>query len=600
MTMIGTRALWRAAKNRPTSVYHRVGLASSENNAFLRSERIFAPSLLQTTTTTVQPYSTSVSKNCFSSCSSLCNSTIQKKDFSTAAATAKNDCEFLANAELCGYSELEGWLTQGGDDRSLILPKTGANKYHIMPKPINKDAIFRGSCTCNAPTERGYLAASELYGKEFEGKSSDVVDEKLSEIFENQRQRIASSLELPEGTEVVLCPSGSDAEYLPIVMARMLCGSSEGDEVRPMLNVVTQLKEIGAGSSVASGGLYFSTHAPLSGRLADSEGRLAGFDDIEEISIPARERNGDVIDGSKKALELAAASEDGTYTIIHGVFGGKTGLRDSVMPGSASIENSMGVIDACQGRFSMEELHSWLEQDSIVLFTASKFYQAPPFCGAVFIPKRIAERLSQVTEAPKPKEMFDSLSGFLTDKELSPCLASWKPLLKKNTSNNIGLALRWEAGLAGMEALGNTPDPERVAAVEEWAEKVTDMVQAEPALDAWCVERSIISVRLSKGDSSWRSMSELRDVYRLMSLDLSSVVPADASPEEKRSLAVCCNLGQPVDVAESHAILRIALGSESLAAYIDDKGKTLEEDRMAVQKLASLAKYYDHLMESGI
>ena len=63
---------------------------------------------------------------------------------------------------------------------------------------------------------------------------------------------------------------------------------------------------------------------------------------------------------------------------------------------------------------------------------------------------------------------------------------------------------------------------------------------------------------------------------------------------------MCCNLGQPVNVAESHAILRIALGSESLASFIDDKEKTLDEDRMAVQKLASVAKYYDHLMESGI
>ena len=85
-----------------------------------------------------------------------------------------------------------------------------------------------------------------------------------------------------------------------------------------------------------------------------------------------------------------------------------------------------------------------------------------------------------------------------------------------------------------------------------------------------------------------------------MSLDLSSVVPADATPEEKQSLAVCCNLGQPVNMAKFHAILRIALRSKSLASFIDDKEKTLDKDQMAVQKLALVAKYYDHLMESGI
>jgi len=589
MTFATRALLWRRSaggvQNRAyTAAVRRavVGFESSNNDALWRGEGRYSASSQRTTTSL--------------SYSSLCSLSSRSAARSFSTAAAKNDCEFMANAALCGYTDLEASLTQGGDDRSLINPETGTNKYHIMPRPIDKDAIFRGSCTCNAPTERGYNAASELYAKELQGQSTEDTHNKLSEIFENQKQRIADCLELPEGTEVVLCPSGSDAEYIPVVMARMLCG----DENRPMLNVVTQLKEIGAGSSVASGGLYFSTHAPLTGRMeGDGTEKLAGFDNIEEISIPARERNGDVIDGSEKAIELAekAAAESGAYTIVHGVFGGKTGLRDTVMPGSS--ENSMGVIDACQGRFSLEELHSWLEKDSIVLFTSSKFYQAPPFCGAVIIPKRMAEQLSKVTEAPRPREMFTSLSGFLTDKELSPCLDSWKPLLKNDSSNNIGLALRWEAGLAGMEALGNTPDPERVQAVEEWATKVTAMVQAESTLDAWCVERSIISIRLANGDG-WRNMKELRDVYRLMSLDLTSVVPTDATPEEQQSLAVCCSLGQPVDVAESHAILRIALGSESLATYIQDAEGTQREDQTVVKKLAAVAKYYDHLMESGI
>jgi hypothetical protein len=84
------------------------------------------------------------------------------------------------------------------------------------------------------------------------------------------------------------------------------------------------------------------------------------------------------------------AEQEGAYPIIHGVFGGKTGLRDTCMPPSRDGgKSSMGVIDACQGRFSLAELHEWLAQGSIVLFTASKFYQAPPFCGAVFVPSRL-------------------------------------------------------------------------------------------------------------------------------------------------------------------------------------------------------------------
>ncbi len=46
-------------------------------------------------------------------------------------------------ASAFGYSDFEGVLTSGGDDRSLISD-SGANKYHIKPRPINDGDIFRG------------------------------------------------------------------------------------------------------------------------------------------------------------------------------------------------------------------------------------------------------------------------------------------------------------------------------------------------------------------------------------------------------------------------------------------------------------------------
>jgi hypothetical protein len=528
-------------------------------------------------------------------------STSARRSFSTTARKSStmavgevNECEFIRSATESGYDLFQASLTAGGDDRSLINVQTGTNKYHIKPHPIDSSAIFRGSCTCNAPTERGYNAAMNLYD-ELQGNTGSSLERSLHKIFEDQRRRIAASLELPEGTEIVLCPSGSDAEYIPIAIARTL------NSYKKIVNVVTQLREIGAGSLPASGGQHFSTHAPLYGRLPDGAGRLEGFDSdiVSEVSIPARERDGSILDASTIAKETAfLAEQDGAYTIVHGVFGGKTGLRDEEMPPSKDAGRiSLGVVDACQGRFSVEELHQWLEQDSVVLFTASKFYQAPPFCGAVLIPKRIAGQLRR-SPAPEPRSMFGvlGLGAFVTDKELPECLNNWKPFLRSNgEANNIGLALRWEAGLAGMEALSSTPDAERVHAVEEWAKRVTDLVESQDALDAWCVERSIVSIRLKKQNGGWLNMSELRDVYKYMSQDLSSFIP-EATPEERSILATACNLGQPVDVAESHAILRIALGSESLASYLEDSEKTLRDDQVVVKKLALVARYFDQLI----
>ena len=59
-------------------------------------------------------------------------------------------------------------LTEGGDDRLPLDPKTGANKYHAKPV-VAVGAAFRGSCTCNSPTLLAYEAAKVTYGEFLNG-----------------------------------------------------------------------------------------------------------------------------------------------------------------------------------------------------------------------------------------------------------------------------------------------------------------------------------------------------------------------------------------------------------------------------------------------
>ena len=49
-------------------------------------------------------------------------------------------------------------LTTGGDDRLTLSEETGTNKYFSSPY-VPQDVHFRGSCTCNSPTQVGYDAA---------------------------------------------------------------------------------------------------------------------------------------------------------------------------------------------------------------------------------------------------------------------------------------------------------------------------------------------------------------------------------------------------------------------------------------------------------
>jgi hypothetical protein len=502
--------------------------------------------------------------------------------------------EAQSAAMAAGFDKFEAWLTSGGDDRSLIL-EAGTNKYHIKPQPIEPNEIFRGSCTGNPPTERGYNAAKELFENSLAGLDGAELDLAVRDIFAEQRARLASLLKLPKGAEVILVPSGSDAEYVALAIAKALAPNKK------IVNGITQLQEIGAGSAPASVGKFFSTHAPLLGEIRKDLEYLDGFDGIDGVTISARKKDGSAVNASQEMKSfVGTALAHNAYPVVHGVFGGKTGLRDDEMPTSLEQgEKSLGVVDACQARFSLEELNHWLEQDCLVLFTASKFYQAPPFCGAVIVPPVIAGKLRDAP-VPQPAEMFGSagLGAFLTDKELSRSLKNWKPLLRKDDTSNVGLALRWEAGLAGMEAIAHIPDNERTTAVETWASSVAAMMDDESILDAWCVERSIVSIRVAKGEG-WLSMSELRDLYRWMSMDVSSVVP-EATEDEKCSLSKKAYIGQPVDVAESHAIVRIALGVESLLSYLEDPKSTLDEDKLTIKKLTAIGKHFDALKKSGL
>ena len=145
-------------------------------------------------------------------------------------------------------------------------------------------------------------------------------------------------------------------------------------------------------------GEYFSTHVPLLGRVPSGTKKLDGFGTIAGVAIPARNDDGTAKDVEAEMEKFRAANDgDDVFAIVHGVFGGKKGMRNQVMP--KSDDQQLGVVDACQGRFSQAELKSWLEQELLVLFTGSKFYQAPPFCGVVIVPPGLADKLQN---APPP------------------------------------------------------------------------------------------------------------------------------------------------------------------------------------------------------
>jgi hypothetical protein len=64
------------------------------------------------------------------------------------------------------------------------------------------------------------------------------------------------------------------------------------------LRIKLQFNEIVAGTASAAIGKYFSTHAPLIGKLSDDQTHLEGFEQLEGPAIAARSRDGNVLDAA--------------------------------------------------------------------------------------------------------------------------------------------------------------------------------------------------------------------------------------------------------------------------------------------------------------
>jgi hypothetical protein len=475
---------------------------------------------------------------------------------------------------------LDHVLTDGGDDRTTINAK-GVNKYHCRPQPL-PESIFRGSCTCNIPTQSAYKAAEAAF------ESIQAGDVSVADTMEGIRSRIKSLYDLPAGVDVVLCPSGSDAEYIPLQIAKIL------NKGRKIVNIVTCDSEVGSGTVDAAGGKMFSPVVPLPVAGVDfAMGMpLEGLaENVETVSINARDLSNNSVVDAKQGVQdtVDKCAEEGSVPIVHCVLGSKTGIMEPFPQTNfgkmVSTRDAFVVVDACQARFKKAWLHEYLEKGAFVLITGSKFYRGPPFSGAVLIPSQIMERLVMTESSIAP-----GLGYFLSSNEVPKALSSWKAAL--NDTDNTGLALRWVAALDEMEPTLAIDDDEKDSLTDGWIDGVIGLVeQHKEQLETFQPKScsTILSIRCRKPAGGYYSNGECKKIFEWMTLDMSEKLgTADGAP--------LCYIGQPVNVGKGgECVLRIALGSDSLRLVRDNSGAALAEDTAVVKKLALLVKSYDQL-----
>jgi len=319
---------------------------------------------------------------------------------------------------------------------------------------VMKEHLVRSSCTCNPLTP---LAAHAVHTWHPVVMSSWPME--FASLMENcVRRRLAHLLQLPEGTGVITAPSGTDIELIPVVMAKSLF-----PETQKINMLVSAVNEIGKGVAAAAGGEFSAVNSPAAsyGLSMDELTTQDLTELMRTVRMDARDEQGTYIDRTELiAQEVADAKAKGEPLIVHTVFGTKTNKREPFPEGTGCEDpeaSAFVVVDACQGRYSVAELHELLAKGAVVTITGSKAMSGPPFSGAILIPPQLMARLQAVKE--EHVWMPPMLEHYFTRHDFPPTLPAFRahmPLLQ-----NKGLALRWLGSLEEMEAYfnagGDTP-----------------------------------------------------------------------------------------------------------------------------------------------
>jgi len=538
-------------------------------------------------------------------------------------------------------------IVSGGDESLEILPRLGMNKFNVPNAPA--PGINRGSCTSSMPSTKAFAIGPSVLAR-LEAPSG------AAEVAADIRDRLrkAWSLQemlgydgLPLGTCVTLSPSGTEVEFLFLLLAlgRAFSGKKQGD----VTSIVTCAGEVGGTTTQASGGRHASERLP-SGSQAKIGTSIFSTDAVasrvKAVEVTLRETNGDLrspadVDREVEASAKEALAPGGGCCIVHLVAGCRTGHVSPSVAACERLRRHYGgrillLVDASQARLRDGAIRELLERGFGVLATGSKFYAGPAFSGAAIMREEMAKELDgylasgPLRDAVIQSALKEYLGAPLVDSTFMPALAQ---LLSGAGALVNGTLLRWSLSLVHIEDYHSVPADERDQLIGAWHRDVTTIIErigygsigyrralsilseelhpfgAEVGLLASSTITSTghftstiinLQCRVFAG-GKWRmpTMDELRHAHRLMALDLGQQAVA-FMPRRRCFIADPVALGSegaPIlsvaigasEILEAHAALRAAgtLGSTEITWPLS------EDDETALKKLAGLLGDWD-------
>lgn len=481
---------------------------------------------------------------------------------------------------------LEVLLVSGGDDRMTVSARTGLNKYGCAPRI--RDAVPFGSCTASSPIQLGlegarvYLDRLRLAAR---SGGEEAVDREAEALLEETRHRLLAELELSESDiEVVFSPSGTDAEYMALALAR-------GGTTQAITNIVAGPSEVGGGTTYAAAGRCFNRFVPAGhertiGEPIDEE--LGASVRVRTIDLRTDEglmRENETLD-SVATRQVEETLADGSRVMLHVVAHSKTGAHAPSLECVETLRERFGdrvtvMIDAAQGRLSRLGLRDALAKGYLVMFTGSKFYGGPAFSGALFVPRELWPETTGL------QRLSEGFSDYYTAPELPP---EWQELRSSlPPAANLGLVLRWGAALSQIESYYDGDAASRLSILRLWESQVPRILGESPVVKLFPVEplqdsdvKRLLESKTTvfplflkrRGAATPLPKALLWRVFHWLNRDISGLLPA-LNEGQKAVLAREIHVGQPVlltgEADRERSVLRVALGAPLITRVAEDE-----------------------------
>lgn len=283
---------------------------------------------------------------------------------------------------------------------------------------------------------------SRVIAREFLGRY-DTLD--YASLVEEQSFRLKNLLGSAHNDpfDVFFGPSGTDLAYLPTLFQRLLHPD------KTIIQLMSCPEELGSGSKEVAAAKLFGRQNQFGQALEKGAPIDPTAPEPTVVELAARDAEGNVLDRRDQIVQFI---EDNPTAAIIGslVFGSKSGIKDDLDVIEDYGDHVMWVVDLCQLRVDPSLLHDLLDGGAMVMLTGSKFFQAPPFCGALLVPRQLTERLRLAED--RTGASVAPFGQIFSSHDVPWGLDNVRQHLPEE--ENRGLRLRWQIALDEMESFG--------------------------------------------------------------------------------------------------------------------------------------------------